>query len=185
MKWPLQSPDLNPIENAWWILKLRLRSRLKYPRSTSELFNTCQEEWMEILDSYFATLASFMPTRVNLVKLNRSKSTKYWNIAWKIEFLIKFDALLWGFNWYHKDFRQIFFYFGKLSFFYGDALTINYLLDRLIVLTEILLMPKLQQRILSLDLYNMSNQFIAHVAWLFFTVMSPPCLPQRHQSCLL
>ncbi len=77
MKWPPHSPDLNPIENAWSMLKRMLRRRTRFPTNTSELFNVLQEECMSIPDSYFTKLVRSMPTRVKLVKVNRGKSTKY------------------------------------------------------------------------------------------------------------
>ena len=77
MNWPAQSPDLNPIENACSMLKRKLRRRLRFPTNTTELFSVLQEEWMSIPDSYFTNLVRLMPTRSNLVKINRGKSTKY------------------------------------------------------------------------------------------------------------
>ena len=77
MDWPAQSPDLNPIENAWAILKRRLRKRARYPKNADELFSILQQEWSSIPNSYFKKLVSSMHTRVQLVKLNKGRSTKY------------------------------------------------------------------------------------------------------------
>ncbi len=44
MKWPSQSPDSNPIENAWFFLKKKLRARPMYPTSTTDLFKILQNE---------------------------------------------------------------------------------------------------------------------------------------------
>ena len=77
MKWPPQSPDLNPIENAWSVLKYKLRARPKFPTNATDLFNTLQTEWSNLPDSLFLKLVRSMPTRANLVKLNKGKSTKY------------------------------------------------------------------------------------------------------------
>ena len=43
LKWTSQSPDLNPIENLWRILKLRIMERK--PKNLVQLENYCQEEW--------------------------------------------------------------------------------------------------------------------------------------------
>ncbi len=45
MKWSAQSPDLNPIENVWGIMKQNLRKRYAHPRSTLHLFKLQSEMW--------------------------------------------------------------------------------------------------------------------------------------------
>lgn len=45
---PPYSPDLNPIENMWTILKERLRRRRRMPSSEEELWMAIQEEWPAI-----------------------------------------------------------------------------------------------------------------------------------------
>ncbi len=43
LQWPAQSPDLNPIENAWAILKRNLRRSSTYPTSKDALFDRLSE----------------------------------------------------------------------------------------------------------------------------------------------
>ena len=54
-----------------------LRRRPKFPTNTTELFYVLQEGWMSIPDSYFTNIVRSMPTRANLVMMNRGKSIKY------------------------------------------------------------------------------------------------------------
>ena len=46
---PPSSPDLNPIENVWHMLKVRLRKRMsnpaRWPRDVAELVEAALEEW--------------------------------------------------------------------------------------------------------------------------------------------
>ncbi len=44
--WPPQSPDLNPIENIWRILKQRVKSHR--PRTSQELRKAIEVEWERI-----------------------------------------------------------------------------------------------------------------------------------------
>ena len=46
LKWPSQSPDINPIKNLWRELKLQVAKQ--EPRSLKDLERICKEEWTKI-----------------------------------------------------------------------------------------------------------------------------------------
>ena len=46
MDWPPQSPDLNPIENLWKTLGVKIMER--NPTNTEDLWVKLQEEWSKI-----------------------------------------------------------------------------------------------------------------------------------------
>ncbi len=47
LEWLSQSPDLNPIVNQWYILKIKVQQRL--PENLNELKIVLEEEWNNIL----------------------------------------------------------------------------------------------------------------------------------------
>jgi len=55
--WVGQSPDLNPIENAWEDLEGRLRSRPTAPKNKDELFAALSEEW-DAIPAFFSGVSS-------------------------------------------------------------------------------------------------------------------------------
>ena len=77
LPWPAQSPDMNPIENAWAILKRNLRQESTYPTSEAELFKRLSEVWDSLPSEYFERLIVSIPRRVLELGKIRVLSTKY------------------------------------------------------------------------------------------------------------
>jgi hypothetical protein len=61
MKWPANSPDLNPIENVWRILKYRVG--LHFPRTGEAVRQAVQEEWAKLQLEDFSKYVSNMRER--------------------------------------------------------------------------------------------------------------------------
>ena len=76
MVWPSQSPDLNPIENLWPILKRGMRKRPRAPNAAALLENV-KEEWSKIPSSMLKTLIESMPHRVQEVLAAKGGHTSY------------------------------------------------------------------------------------------------------------
>jgi len=45
---PAASPDLNPIEDVWPIMKQRIKARDRFPGTVQEMCKAVQEEWDEL-----------------------------------------------------------------------------------------------------------------------------------------
>jgi hypothetical protein len=65
MDWPSNSPDLNPIENLWNIVKTNVEKRL--PKNRGDLGQFMKEEWERIPDTVLINLINSMQTRCELV----------------------------------------------------------------------------------------------------------------------
>ena len=77
MKWPAQSPDLNPIEHLWWHVKRRLADYETPSSGVEELWNHCQVEWEKIPKEVCQNLIESMPRRVQAVIKAKGGYTKY------------------------------------------------------------------------------------------------------------
>lgn len=74
--WPGNSPDLNPIENCWTILKQRVAQ--KAPTSSKTLIDAIKLVWAtEISPELTAKLVESMPHRIAAVLAAKGKHTKY------------------------------------------------------------------------------------------------------------
>jgi transposase len=73
--WPPYSPDLNPIENLWGLLKRRVDARK--PKTLDELRVVANEEWEAIsMDSVQNAIRS-LPSRLEIVTEAGGGNTKY------------------------------------------------------------------------------------------------------------
>lgn len=75
--WPSQSPDLNPIEYFWYLLKRRLGEKLKLPNSIHELIERVDVRWRSIHDISSQSLDESMPSKALAVKKAKGAHTGY------------------------------------------------------------------------------------------------------------
>ncbi|KAL0172106.1 hypothetical protein M9458_032417, partial [Cirrhinus mrigala] len=71
----IKSPDLNPIENLWRELKVRVAKR--QPRNLNNLERICKEEWDKIHPEMCANLVANYKKRLTSVIANKGFATKY------------------------------------------------------------------------------------------------------------
>ncbi len=74
LDWPANSPELNPIENIWGIVKRKVRN--KRPNA-DELKATVKETWASIPPQQCQKLITSMPRRIEAVIKAKGASTKY------------------------------------------------------------------------------------------------------------
>ncbi len=76
LDWPANSPDLNPIENLWGIVKRKMRDTR--PNNADELKATVKETWASIPPQQCHKLITSMPRRIEAVIKAKGVPTKYW-----------------------------------------------------------------------------------------------------------
>jgi hypothetical protein len=77
LDWSSQSPDMNPIENLWQLVKKGLYDRIDRASSLDDLFELVKEEWEKIPLVEMQKLVHSMPRRCKAVLKSNGGSTKY------------------------------------------------------------------------------------------------------------
>jgi hypothetical protein len=77
LKWPAQSPDLNPIEHLWSHIKKKLAAYNEPPKGIEELWERVEAEWDKIEPEVCQNLIESMPRRVEAVYKAKGGYTKY------------------------------------------------------------------------------------------------------------
>ncbi|KAI0992622.1 hypothetical protein K3495_g15563 [Podosphaera aphanis] len=77
VKKPMLSPDLNPIEHLWCLVKRRLGEYPETPKSMHELMKRVDDIWQNTHEDSCRTLIESMPSRVLAIKKTKEGHTKY------------------------------------------------------------------------------------------------------------
>ena len=80
MDWPSMSPNLNPIEHLWGILKWKVEMRKV--SNIRQLRDVVMEEWKSIPVATCESLVNSITRRVKAVLDNDGGHTKYWQLTW-------------------------------------------------------------------------------------------------------
>ncbi len=74
--WPANSPDLNPIENQWGIVKRKMRDTR--PNNADDLKAAIKANWASITPEQCHRLITSMPRSIDAVIHAKRGPTKYW-----------------------------------------------------------------------------------------------------------
>ena len=75
LNWVAQSPDLNPIEHIWSVVKKRIA--LRKPTNIADLRAIAEQEWNSIEPSVVRNLVESMPRRIQSVIDAKGGPTRY------------------------------------------------------------------------------------------------------------
>ncbi len=76
LDWPVNLPDLNPIENIWGIVKRKMRDTR--PNNADDLKAAIKATWASITPEQCHRLIASMPRRIDAVIHAKGGPTKYW-----------------------------------------------------------------------------------------------------------
>ena len=77
LPWPPQSPDMNPIENLWAIIKRRIKKKFSTPRTRDELIEQVFTIWNGIGPELYEILSDSIFHRMYEVSRRNGLQTKF------------------------------------------------------------------------------------------------------------
>jgi transposase len=77
LPWPAKSPDLNIIENLWFMLKYEIKKNIELIKNLQDLKKVIRDCWAGIKGSYIKTLYDSIPRRLRAVQVHKGHLTKY------------------------------------------------------------------------------------------------------------
>ncbi len=77
LKWPPQSPDLNPIEQLWDVVEREIHIMDVQPTNLQQLCDAIMSIWIKISEECFQHLVESMPRRINAVLKANVGPTRY------------------------------------------------------------------------------------------------------------
>ena len=77
MIWPAQFPYLNPIENLWRLIKIRISDRRHQIRTVGEMKDAIKKEWERLTKEDFRKCTESMHKRCKLVIKAKGGSIRY------------------------------------------------------------------------------------------------------------
>ena len=77
LPWPPYSPDLNPIENCWAVIKKKLQQHVLEIESEIDMKTRIRVLWQSLSISYIKQLYLSMPRRIRHVQVFKGHRTQY------------------------------------------------------------------------------------------------------------
>ena len=75
--WPPQSPDLSPIENIWWEMKIQIGRRRHKIKGRAAMATAVVETWAQLSTEVLVKYVNTMPKRIGLLEKARGGPIKY------------------------------------------------------------------------------------------------------------
>ena len=77
LDWPPSSPDLNPIENLWYLMKVKVNCRFREGMTLDDLREDLLEVWNAFDSEYYNRLIESMPQRMRAVIAAKGGPTRW------------------------------------------------------------------------------------------------------------
>ena len=77
LQWPPNSPDLNPIEHIWYILKITIQKMTPRPMTVPDMTIALRKAWDDLDENTMNNLVESMSSRIAAVIEAKGRNTKY------------------------------------------------------------------------------------------------------------